>query len=101
MHCESLRAIHSDKAPGRHLKGTSDIVIPIRKLEAESSEANEIRESILNIEGESWYGSAYFEANETNIFKTLSAAANQYGDRPDNLKVITIVFSEHGWAIKA
>jgi len=94
MDDESLRALHSTKVAGRHQKGSNEIVIP-------ANGTAEVREAIQSIEGESWFGSAYFEANETNILKTHSAAALRYGDRPDNLKVFKIVFSEHAWAIKA
>ena len=101
MDGESLHALHSNKVAGRHQKGSNEIIIPVAKPAPEANGTSEIRETIQSLEGESWFGSAYFEANETSILKTHSAAAQRYGDRPDNLKVFKIVFSEHAWAIKA
>lgn len=106
MNSEALCAVHSTKVHGQHKKGSLEILIPVCKTAPEVAHTNgngtePVRESILNIQGESWFGSAYFEANETNILKTLQAATVQFGDRPDNLKIFTIVFSEHAWAIKA
>ncbi len=99
MHAECLFAKHPNKIQGTHPRGSREIVVPIHNLD--DTGAPELREPILDLKGEQWYGPVLPPPDETLLVRTPEAAQQEYGNVWGNTKLYTIVFSKSAWAFKS